>query len=143
MLSEVTMFDDTEKTEEVEEFEEILVEVKVLRSKGQASVVEWDDAGRTRRTVVPRNAVFEDEAKQPYVSEESLDKGIPYGADWETRLSKSFVITGAKVAEQLEVSGIWTKEDYDKNPSIVQQAVLGAARDILTELYAVAHSIPK
>ena len=123
--------------------EEELTKVKVLRSKGQASVVEWDESGRTRRTIVPRDVVFESEAGQTYVETESLDMGIPYGADWESRLKKSYIITGAKVAEQLEVSGIWTKEDYDKNPNVAQQAVLGAAREILTELYAVAHKIPK
>ena len=116
--------------------------VKVLRSKGQVSVVEWNDHGRYRRTIVPRNTVLEEDSKTS-VLESALEMGIPYGVDWESRLKRSFIITGAKVAEQLEVLGIWTKEDYEKNPSRVQSAVLGAAREVLTELSAITRKIPK
>ena len=122
--------------------EQSLVEVKVIRSKGQGTLVEWNDSGRFRRVIIPREEVLEGDDKKDYVNEESLDMGIPYGVNWEARVRKSFIITGAKVAEQLEVSGIWTKEDYEKNPSVVQSAVLGAAREILTELYAIVHKIP-
>ena len=122
--------------------EESLIEVKVIRSKGLSTLVEWNDSGRFRRTIVPRNEVLEGENKKDYVEEDSLDMGIPHGVNWEARVRKSFIITGAKVAEQLEVLGIWTKEDYEKNPSVVQSAVLGAAREILTELYAIVHKIP-
>lgn len=121
---------------------ETLVEVKIIRSKGRVTLVQWDDAGRFRRTLVPRLEVLEGDNGKDYVEENSLDMGIPYGVNWEARIRKSFIITGAKVAEQLEVSGIWTKEDYEQNPSIAQQAVLGAAREILTELYAIIHKIP-
>ena len=119
-----------------------LIQVKVVRSKGQVTLVRWDDSGRTRQTLVPRDEVVEGDDGKDYVYEESLDMGIPYGVNWEARVKSSFVIPGAKVAEQLEVLGIWTKEDYEKNPSIVQQAVLGAAREILTELFAIIHKIP-
>lgn len=121
---------------------ESFVEVKVIKSKGQVTLVQWNDSGRFRQILVPRNEVLEGDNGKSYVEEESLDMGIPYGVNWEARVRKSFVITGAKVAEQLEVSGIWTKEDYTKNPTGVQQAVLGAAREILTELYAIVHKIP-
>ena len=125
------------------EEEEILINVKVIRSKGQVTLIEWDDTGRFRRSLVPREVVFENKNGRGLVTEESLEMGIPYGVNWEVRVKKSFVITGARVAEQLEVAGIWTKEDYEQNPSIVQQAVLGAAREILTELYAIIRNIPK
>jgi hypothetical protein len=125
-----------------ESSDEYLITVKVIRSKGQVSLVEWDDAGRFRRTVVPREEVVEDEDKKTFVSELSLDMGIPYGVNWEARLKKSYVVTGARIAERLEQSGIWTKQDYDANPSVVQQAVLGAAREILTELFAINRKIP-
>lgn len=131
------MYDDY-----AEEIEAELIEVKAIRSKGQVTLVEYDDAGRTRRTLLPRNVVIEGEDKKLYVDEDSLDMGIPYGVNWEARLRDTFTITGAKVAEQLEVSGIWTKEDYINNPSVVQQAVLGAARGILTELSTIGRSIP-
>lgn len=123
--------------------EEELVEVNPIRSKGQVTLVKWNDAGRVKQTLVPRNAVLDGDDGKKYVAEESLDMGIPYGVNWEARMRKSFTITGAKIAEQLEVLGIWTKEDYEQNPSVVQQAVLGAAREILTELYAIIHKIPK
>ena len=144
-LSKVIMkteYEDTDEEEIIEETEDTLISVKVLRSKGQASVVAWDDSGRHRRTIVPRDTVLEGEDGTTAVQESSLDMGIPYGVDWESRLKNSYIITGAKVAEQLEVSGIWTKEDYEKNPSRVQSAVLGAAREILTELSGIARKIP-
>ena len=120
-----------------------LIEVNPIRSKGQVTLVRWDDAGRVRQTLVPRLEVLVGDNGKSYVTEESLDMGIPHGVHWEARIRKSFTITGAKVAEQLEVLGIWTKEDYEQNPSVVQQAVLGAAKELLTELYAIIHQIPK
>lgn len=125
------------------EVEETLVQVKVIRSKGQVSLIQWNDEGRIRRMLVPRMEVVEDETKRTYIPDKALAMGIPYGANWEARLKESYIITGEKIAEQLEAVGIWTKEDYDQNPSIVHQAVLGAARQVLSELHAVAHSIPK
>ncbi|MCK4823408.1 hypothetical protein KA005_47085 [bacterium] len=119
-----------------------LIEVNPIRSKGQVTLVKWDDVGRVKQTLVPRNVVLDGDDGKTYVTEESLDMGIPYGVNWEARMRKSFTITSAKIAEQLEVVGIWTKEDYEQNPSVVQQAVLGAAREILTELYAIVHNIP-
>lgn len=118
------------------------ISVKVIRHKGQAALVEWSDSGRFRRTVVPRESVTEDERKRTFVSESDLSMGIPYGVDWESRLRETFVITGANIAEKLEGSGIWTKEDYIKNPSVVQQSVLAAAQEILRELSAITHNIP-
>ena len=149
MLSEVIMKTDYDEAVEEEEGYSEAVEkaddyfpVKVLRSKGQVSVVEWNDNVRYRRTIVPRNTVLEEGGKTS-VLESALGMGIPYGVDWESRLNRSFIIPGAKIAEQLEVLGIWTKEDYEKNPSRVQSAVLGAAREVLTELSAITRKIPK
>jgi len=129
-----------EEIEEVvyEEVEDILVKVTVIRSKGQASLVQWNDSGRTRRTIVPRQTVVEDEAKRFYVEWSSLEMGIPYGINWESHLQSKYFITGASIAEKLEGSGIWTKEDFDKSPSVVQSCVLAAAREILSELGAAA-----
>lgn len=137
-------YTDEEEIIEEEITDKELIVVRVIRSKGQASVVEWDDSGRNRRTIVPRSAVLEGEGEDDkiYVYNEDLDIGIPYGIDWESRLKKSYIITGAKLAEQLEVTGIWTKEDYARNPSIVQSAILGAARELLTELSAISRKIP-
>lgn len=142
-----TDYDDgIEEKEEIHseaaEKEDTYFPVKVLRSKGQVSVVEWNDNGRYRRTIVPRNTVLEEDGKTS-VLESALGMGIPYGVDWESRLKRSFIIPGAMVAEQLEVLGIWTKEDYENNPSRVQSAVLGAAREVLIELSAITRKIPK
>ena len=126
-----------------EQNDETLIDVKVISSKGQVTLVGWDDAGRFRRILIPREAIFSDKGGKGQVTQESLDMGIPYGVNWEIRIKKSFIITGAKVAEQLEVAGIWTKEDYAQNPSTVQHAVLGAAREILVELNAIIRNIPK
>ncbi len=133
----------TEEFVEVEESEEVLIDVKVILSKGQVTLVEWDDDGRFRRMLVPREVVLENKGGRGLITEETLDMGIPYGVNWEARLRKSFAITGVQVAQQLEVVGIWTKEDYELNPNIVQQAVLGAAKEILVELYAIIRNIPK
>lgn len=122
---------------------QFLIDVKVISSKGQVTLVEWDDAGRFRRILIPREEVSSNKGGRGLVTQESLEMGIPYGVNWEIRIKKSFVITGAKVAEQLEVAGIWTKEDFAQNPSAVQQAVLGAAREILIELNAIIRNIPK
>ena len=144
MLFEVIMINEEfEESEEVEELEAILVDVKIIRSKGQVTLVEWDDAGKFRRMLVPREVVLENKDGRGLIVEEILEMGIPYGVNWEVRIQKSFVITGVQVAQQLEVLGIWTKEDYERNPNIVQQAVLGAAKEILVELYAIIRNIPK
>ena len=118
------------------------IAVKVIRSKGQASLVEWEKLGKLKRALIPREAITEDHGKF-LVAFDDLEMGIPYGVNWESRLREEFVVTGAKIAEQLEVSGIWTKEDYISNPGIVQQAVLAAAKEILAELRVIVHNIPK
>jgi hypothetical protein len=130
LLSEVLMSDYTD------------IPVKVIRNKGFASLVEWKDGERFRRTIVPVDTVFTDSSQNSYVREGSLAMGIPYGIDWDHRLRDSFVIDKDAVAKRLEESGIWTKEDYNKNPNAVQQAVLGAAREILNELYGIVRAIP-
>src|SRR3990167_4910335 len=127
---------------EVQMSDYIDIPVKVIRNKGFASLVEWKDGERFRRTIVPVDTVFTDSSQNSYVREGSLAMGIPYGIDWDHRLRDSFVIDKDAVAKRLEESGIWTKEDYNKNPNAVQQAVLGAAREILNELYGIVRAIP-
>jgi hypothetical protein len=117
-----------------------LMEVRIIRNKGFASLIEWGTE-RRRRVIIPRTYILEQDSKT-YVSEMDLALGIPYGLNWDHHLSRTFVIPGEKIAEQLEASGIWTKEDFYNNPNAVQQAVLGAARDILTELVNIVQSIP-
>lgn len=120
------------------------ISVRVIRNKGFVSIVEWSDGERFRRTVVPRNEVCDGENDTKLVALDSLEMGIPYGIDWEHRIPKEeYFISREELARQLEVSGIWTKEDYDKNPGVVQAAVLGTAREILTDLFITVRSIPK
>lgn len=120
----------------MEETSEELLEVKVIRYKGQAALVESD----LTRVSVPRDEVLEESDGKTYVSAEMFDMGIPHGIPFESELPESFRITGADIARELHLAGIWTVEDFDANPRAIQSVVLSACKNILADINGIVRN---
>ncbi len=94
------------------------VPVTVVNSQGQASLIEWLDGNRPRRTFVPTAAIVDGLCIDPAA-------GIAYGDDWEASIG-TLSVTPASVADELRRRGIWTREDARRAPNLVMSALQAA-----------------
>jgi len=112
-----------------------MIPVRVITSKREAVLIEVQDGGNLRRLIIPESYV-----KDGQVSEDDLDRAIPYGVPWELYL-KPIVISPEDISNALKSNGVWTIEDFRNNPSIVHGAIMQAARSILRGLNVVVRQI--
>ena len=70
------------------------------------------------------------------MSESVLDAGAPHGEDWAEIVSSAMEkLTPERLASELHLAGIWTKEDLQARPKQAQKAVVKAASGILKAIY--------
>lgn len=93
-----------------------MMDIKVIRAKGDAVLVEWLANGRFFRGIVRREAVVDGRCPQ-----DELDAAIPYGVPWAEIIGE-LNATPQQIEDELHRVGIWTAEEAHANP----QAVLGA-----------------
>lgn len=93
----------------------------VLETKGQAALVEYQDAMGPHRVIVPASKA----AKE--MDFEVLEHGIIYGVPWEHIIMLS--VSSTQIARLLRERGIWTEKDLQKN-------VVGA-RSALADAYGI------
>jgi len=85
--------------------------VKIISRNGEAAVIEWVEAGRAERSVVPHRAIRE---VAPGILEvDHPEEGAPYGARWSKMIN--FSVTPEAVEKALRDYGIWTVEDLHRN----------------------------
>jgi len=89
------------------------MKVKVIKTEGHASLVEFIENEMPRRVTIPMSALAGDEA-----DDEVLAMGIDYGVQWE-ELSVIPQITPTTLQAALRNHGIWTKDDFLKNPNVI------------------------
>jgi hypothetical protein len=77
------------------------MKVTWISSKGQCSLVEWDD-GKRHRAYIPSDEILNGE-----VSSDTLAAGIPYGLGFEA--------LDEDLSEAMHRTGIWTSEDVRKD----------------------------
>jgi len=96
------------------------VKVKVIKIKGQAALVEWEQNGAPKRGTIPARPL-----EEGYDVEKSvLDMAIPYGEPWAMVVGD--VENAAQAVEdELHRRGIWTAADL--------LAKRAAARDAVAE----------
>jgi hypothetical protein len=121
--------------------EESLVEVKFVMRKQNAALVEFVENGNVTRVSVPANKVSVIGTKAK-LSELILNRGIPYGIPWETRL-QNITISAEELAQALRNNGLWTSSDVNKNPQSVQGALLSVMRKSLTSIMLVTKDFNK
>ena len=90
--------------------------VKVIEKSGAVVLAEWIDNGIPYRGILPAEAM-----EGEYVSEDELDRAIPYGEPWEEIELKA---TSGLLAKNLRNAGVWTAEDLRRKPEIVNGVLL-------------------
>lgn len=123
--------DDVTTNEEPKKKREKMVSVRTLRSRGKSALVQWGKGYDLRRAYVPTGKVEDGK-----VAESVLDAGAPHGEDWVEVIEGVIgEITPERVAAELHLSGIWTKEDLQARPKEAQKAVIKAASGVLKAIY--------
>ena len=78
------------------------VAVTIIKSRGDAALVQWLEGGALKRGYVPLSLVREGQ-----VEAEELRDAAPYGVEWARFLRPEAV----EIAEDLRREGIWTYQD--------------------------------
>jgi hypothetical protein len=102
------------------------MKVTVIRHKGHAALVEYQEAGKPYRVVIPLADIGPDNI----VDDLSLAMGLPYGIPWEDHLKAFYMVEGAALADALRRAGLWTTYDVEQQPGALQAATLDACREI-------------
>ena len=98
------------------------MQINILKQKGQAALVEWNDAVGLHRATVPASAIQNDQVEYA-----ELERGIAYGMPWETLITPS--VTPQQIARRLREKGIWTEKDLQTN--------INAARAAFADAYTI------
>lgn len=108
--------------------------VKMLFRKKSATLVEYQKNGTPVRVSVPSNKVYPTTQNgEVEVTEATLREGIPYGVPWSIHL-KDLVVKGEDIERELHKLGIWTLEDFRKNPGSLQNAILSVTAEVVRSI---------
>jgi hypothetical protein len=102
------------------------IPVRVVSKRGRSVVVETELDGKGIRVVLPKSKV-----KDGKVEEEEFEKGVPYGADWESLIE--ITVTPEEIARELRKQDIWTLKEYKENVNRVVRRIFARAfmRDVM------------
>lgn len=107
------------------------MEVKLLRKKKKAALVEYYNGEMPIRVSVPSSKVSVIEGTKAEVPEQVIDEGIPYGIPWASLIKKDFVVTGEMLEQSFHKAGIWTWSDFNSNRQGLTGVVMTAAQEIV------------
>jgi hypothetical protein len=93
-------------------------------------LVEYSDKNRLHRVYIPTDSI-----KSATVDEEVLSLGIPYGIDWENKLSIN--ISVEDIANTLREYELWTVEDVEKRPGLVMTALQESLGIGITNIFEI------
>jgi hypothetical protein len=109
------------------------VSVVIVRNKDSAVVVEEIGGASPNRVTVPRDCVEIVSGVSGFISRENLDRGIPFGTPWEMAVHDR-LLTSMDIASALRIGGIWTFDDFERNPQVVQSSLLSLLRSVMSEI---------
>lgn len=112
------------------------IEVKVVKRKNKACLIEYVVEGTTKQIIVPEEVLEYTKDDKALISWEEVEMGMPYGIEWEVFLP-NFVIKGEDISKCLQNVGIRTVQDFEGNPGAVLSAVSQSAQPILAKLQAI------
>lgn len=102
-----------------------MIKVNLVSTDGQAAVIEYKSGDRIERVIIPNTDI-----KGGRISQQTLKESIPFGGiELEDYLPEKLTINTSDLQDMLRQRGLWTEEDYLKNPGVI----LGA----LQKLYGV------
>ena len=114
-------------SEEGEVVETEIITVKVVEQRGPSVVVEWEDAGSARRSVLPAPCVDDGQCAL-----EDLRAGAPASIPWQDYFEST--ITAKRIAELMQSEGVWTMEDFGRRGQFALHAV---QRIVKQDFYAM------
>jgi hypothetical protein len=93
--------------------------VKIIASKNQTALVEWEDADGLHRGYIPEEVIYDN-----VVDDDVLSIVIPYGLEWEYIIGDLLnKVTPREFSKNLRKAGIWSMQDLRSNPSVVFGAI--------------------
>lgn len=114
------------------------MQVTVIRRKGQAVLVEWDENGVQRSTLPASELVIADDGQTAECADPWI--GIPYGDNFAGAIQLS--VTAENIDRALKVAGMWTWGDIRLNPQTAISVILAAFGPIVSQLLNQATKEP-
>lgn len=114
------------------------MKAKVIKRKNQALLVEYTNENSIQRRIIVSALTNESAGDVIDLSDEEIDAAIPYGIQWDYEL-EDVTISATNIERALIHHGIWTVDDFGKNPS----AVLGAVHEAATPILILINQIVK
>lgn len=125
------MDDEITNDKEQKKKREKMISVRLIRAKGKSALVQWGSGYDLCRAYVPTGKV-----ENGKCAESVLDAGAPHGEDWAEVVEDVLgEMTPERIAAELHLSGIWTKEDLQNRPKEAQKAIIKAASGVLRAMY--------
>ena len=121
----------------------MLVEVKVFKVQGQATIVTFRDKdGMVQARIISRDEVPGLRLGEAgMISSRILESGTDYGIDWEVFLGDSGVIKPTDIEQEFRKRGLWTYEDINKNSPQVMAALNARSGRVLAQLMSEARKV--
>ena len=94
-----------------------MIDVKVIKERGQSALVEYIENRKTKRVTVATNDVVDNQ-----VSKEAIELGVPYGVEWSNLVTLQ--ANSGELEKNLRKVGIWTAEDALKDANKVLNALM-------------------
>lgn len=112
------------------------VTVRVLWRKKNAVLVEHIKDEDPIRVSVPATRISPiTQENQAEISNKDLAMGIPYGIPWASKL-KGFPIeiTGEAIEKEFHKVGIWTYDDFRKNPQALTGVIMAVNQNVANQI---------
>jgi hypothetical protein len=114
------------------------MEVRVLKIKQEAALVEWRDGDNNlRRATIPTT-----ELDGTTVSKRVLSMGVEYGTPWAS-LIKDIHVSATDIETNLRNRGIFTAHDLLANQAVARDVISNLIGNQLAALLRAANSIVK
>jgi len=118
------------------------VTVKVIKHYGDVILVEYRSEKGLERCFIPADEVAGASAGSGQVSKLTLEQGIPYGVDLEVTMT-ALTFSPEDLMHVLKERGLWTAEDYRKNPRVIQGALQWMFRADVNRIIGAANNSMK
>lgn len=102
---------------------QVKIPVRVISHKGPSAMIECSLDGLTKRFVLAHKLVQDGQ-----VDIEELRQAAPYGLPIADLFGNMVQFTPQRLEQACRERGLWTAEDFVKNPSLVQGALQDALR---------------
>lgn len=94
------------------------VPVRLVARKGNSAIIEYNDGDMPKRSVIAHNYI-----RDGYVETKDLENSAPYGVEFAD-MSLDLRKLPMRIQADCRRRGLWTKEDYQRNPTRLVAAIM-------------------